>query len=554
MSRNSDIKQSMGKGVSVLLLSTIIVKLIGALFKIPLASSLCLGDLGFGYFSSAYDLYTPIYMLAISAFPIAISRIIASFSEQNNQEKTATVFFTAKRLLLPLGLLGSLLFLALVFPIAGLADKTGEGIYAYVAIAPSLLLCCAISCYRGYYEGHCNMLPSAVSNIIEALRKLILGFGFAFVTVTATKNFALAAAAALCGITAGQLAAVLYLRIKFKANQVIKKKEFDRNIAKALIAAAIPAVLVSLSGSLVSLIDTALVRAQLNGIVNDNYELLAHIYSGVLSEYNAKTQTALLPGELPTLLYGIRSKAFTLYNLVPTLTTAIGVSATPVVAGLLSKGDDEGVRHSVGRAIKLASLIAFPAGFGFLVVGKNIMALLYGQGPSAECGGTMLSLYGIAVIFSGLSIPLCCLLQALKKGRAVLLNVCIGIAVKIAVNLILTSMPRINVYGAVIGTVACFTVICILHFITLKRALGKIGFILALTNGVCGSAALCGLVAAAIVRIGNSSLVTLLAIAVAVVVYVAALALFKALDEEDILSLPCGNLLLKVCKKLKIVR
>ena len=208
-------EQSLTQGAAVLLLSTVLVKLIGAFFKIPLSSDICLGDLGFGYFSFAYDIYTPVYTLALSGIPVAISKIISGFSLSEKADEADTALKIFKRVLLISGIAGFLLILILTKPLVFVTDKTGKTAYSMLAMAPAVIFCCLSSVYRGYYEGCRNMTPTAVSNVIEALSKVLLGLTAAFVTVKLTGNAALGAAAAMAGISAGTVLSYLYLRFSF---------------------------------------------------------------------------------------------------------------------------------------------------------------------------------------------------------------------------------------------------------------------------------------------------------------------------------------------------
>ncbi len=555
--KNNSNAQTIQKGASILLFSTVIAKIIGALFKIPLSSDFCLGDLGFGYFSAAHDIHTPFCTLAISGFPVAISKMIADFVAKKRYDQVEKVFSTARKLLFWAGVLSASALAVFAFYLMD-TDRTGKTIYSIMAIVPSVLFGFVASVYRGYYEGLCNMTPPAISGIIEALGKLILGFGLAYITILTTKDVAIGSAAALFGISVGEFISMLYLHFKYKAKKKREKQndqnlKFDNTIAKMLIILAIPAVLSSLSGSFVAFIDSLTVRYQLSEMLADTPGVIRDIYSSLIDEYNKVFASPISNDAIPTLLYGIKSKAFTLYNLVPTLTAAIGVGAIPVIAGGLACGDYESVKQGVGNTVKLSAIISFPAGLGFLAISGRIMSLLYGAGVSADLGGRMLCLYGLAAVFSGLSVPLGCLILAFDRKKALLRNVLIGLGIKIAVNLLLSALPRVNIFGAILGTVICFFVIFVLHFITLLKAIGGFPNIRQALLKPLISAAVCALFAYLITFTGSSNFVTFLAVSVAAVIYLAVLLLLKVFNEADILAIPAGEKLIKPLKMLKLV-
>ena len=161
MPENKRKQQSFEYGAMILLTSTVLVKLIGAIFKIPLSN--LIGDLGFGYFSSAYDLFTPIYTLAMAGLPIAVSRVVAEHMAVGKYRDVKNALHVTKKIFLITGLSGLVIMLLLIYPFVKITDPTGETIYSLFAIAPSLLFCCTMSTYRGYYEGLRNMYPTALS-------------------------------------------------------------------------------------------------------------------------------------------------------------------------------------------------------------------------------------------------------------------------------------------------------------------------------------------------------------------------------------------------------
>ena len=534
-------KQNLEQGAAILLLSTVIVKLIGALFKIPLSSEICLGDLGFGYFSAAYDLFTPLYIMAISGFPVAISRIIADYNAKGMESEAKRAFRVSRKTLAIIGIIGSFIMLVAVIPFVSLTDETGQSIYSVLAVVPAFLFLCIVSCYRGYFEGYSNMLPAAVSNVIEALGKLILGFSFAYITVKITGNLPLGAAAALFGITLGTLISAIYLHIRYKSdkNHLLSANTqsinlSDKEIKRMIILTAVPIVLSSLSGSLVTLIDAFTVRWQLSITATENFGRLSEIYSEVIKEYNTTSLNTLSSLEFPTLLYGIRSKAYTLYNIVPTFTMALGVSAVPVISEAFAKKDSTQILKSSEAVLKFASLIALPAGAGMFVLSKDIMVLLYGKGASASLGGKMLTLYALAAVFSGLSVVLCSVLQALSLQKKVLLNVFIGIALKITGNLVLCSIIGVNIFGAVISTLLCYLLIFLLNLFSLIKLTGNFIQVISVFLKPLIASLLCGITAYFVSLIGENSLVCLLSVMAGGAVYIISLILFKAISRQEI--------------------
>ena len=555
-------EKSFQRGALLLLCSAVIVKLIGALFKIPLSSKYCLGDLGFGYFSSAYDLFTPFYALAMAGLPVAVSKTVSEYLAKGRYGDVRQMLKVSRRVYLAAGLICFLCLSAIIYPFSKLTDSTGAGIYSLFAMTPSVVFCCLMSSYRGYYQGLNNMLPTAVSELLEALCKLVLGFGFGFFTVKITGDVAFGAAAAILGITVGTAVSTFYLKLyyRIKGDGISPDKLSGspilggRSAAKALILIAVPVALASLAGNIALIIDALTVRRQLSALDEGSFNIIREMYAYSVADYN---KTAVLPitnGQLSALLYGIRGKAYTLFNLVPTLTTVIGVSAVPVIAGLNAEKDYKALNRNLNSALKLVSLISLPAGIGLFVASDRIMELLYDSAASVEIGAPLLKIFGIAAVFAGIAIPLTGILQAMGKQKTALINIGAGAAVKLIIGMLTVAVPEINVNGAALGTLACYAVIFVLHTAVLLKSKEVTLDIKTVFLKPLVAALLCGVVAQMVLYIGNSLFITTLAILAAVLVYMICLILLKTLAEEDLMSLPQSERLTDFCRKHRIIR
>ena len=563
MQENKRKQQSFQYGAIILLCSTLLVKVIGAIFKIPL--SRLIGDLGFGYFDSAYQLFTPIYTLAMAGLPIAISRVVAERMQQERYCDVRKSLKVTKKIFLVTGLSGFIIMLLLIYPFVHFTDATGKTIYSLFAIAPSLLFCCIMSAYRGYYEGLRNMYPTAASDVIESLGKLILGYGFAYIIMKISGDVALAAAGAMLGIMVGGAASAtfLILRYKLKGDGITEQELADapksqdgETIAKTIIMIAIPVVLASLANSVSSLVDVSMVKWQLTNMMGEFANNIRNMYESSIADYNRFSINELTNAELPTFLYGIRGKAFTLYNLVPTITSVLGVSALPVLTSCFAKGtgDKVVVKRSIESTIKFTALIAMPAGFGFLFLGSEIMSLMYNTVASVEIGGVMLRIYGLAAMFAGLAIPMISMLQAIGKEKISLRNVAIGAALKVIVNFIFVGIPTINIKGAAIGTFVSYFFIFIANLLSLIKYTGVIPNIYKTIIKPFIAALACGLSTVILNLSAMGKIGTVLEIAVAAVVYLMVLVILNTFEADDVLSLPKGEKILKVFNKLKVIR
>lgn len=525
-------EQNITKAGTMLLFSAIIVKIIGALFKIPLSADYALGDLGFGYFSSCYDLYIPIYTLSLSGFPVAIAKIIADYTAQGENEKVRSVFAVSFKILLSGGVIIALFVAVMSLPIIILGSKDGNIGYSLLATAPSVVCCAVASVYRGYFEGLKNMTATAVSNIIEALGKLILGLSGAVITIRLTGNASLAAAATMLGITIGTVLSCFYLKFCFdRSNNIeppvnFREKVKDRAVLKELTVLLIPIAVASLSVGFTAFVDSVTLKPQLSAILKADPRNGEILLTG--------TRYENLPlNKIPTLLYGIKSKTHTLFNLVPTLTTALGMGAIPLVTENFVKHNRNELKNNVDTVLKISSILVMPISAGFISMGEGIMELLYGN-MSSVLGGKLLLIYGIAALFAGLAVPTTSLLQAGSRQKIALYNIGFGMVAKLVCNLSLTGIVKINVLGAAIGTAVCFLIIFILNMFHIVKTFGfspniKTCFVKPLI-----ASTFCGIVAFMCELIFDFRFSQVVSIAAGGVIYLVILAILRTISIKEL--------------------
>ncbi|MBQ7288392.1 MAG: polysaccharide biosynthesis protein [Clostridia bacterium] len=554
------------QGAAILVFATALVKVLGAIFRIPLAN--LIGETGMGYYSTAYDLYLPIYSLSMAGFPIAISRIVAEFAAQKRFKDVRKTLQVAKRAFWVTGLLGFALMLLCAYPFA-LYTGDIKDIYSIFAIAPSLLFCCMLSSYMGYYEGMRNMNPTALASVLQATARLVFGYGFAIITIKicgnlTTSTAAFAAAAALAGVSMSCFTGFFFLFIRHKkvgdgitAEELAESPEpmAGKELFKKLLFISVPIVIGSLVTQVANLVDVLMVRMQLKTLVTNHTSYIYSVFSDLIASRDLKTN------EIPTALYGCyKGLAYSVYNLVPSITSVMGVSAIPVLATAWTQKDKTALRTNLETIIKTASLIAMPAGFGMLFLANGILNVLYPQNPYGVIIATpSLQILGLTAIFAGITGPLTNILQGIGKQTVPVKNMAIGVILKIVLNYILVGIPDINITGAAIGTIACYSYICIANYIcVLRYTKVKVRlFTVAVKPMIC--ALLCGLSALSVsILLKNSGislrLSTLTSIVVAVIVYAILIILTRTIDKNDIISLPKGKKLLKVLEKLRVIR
>ena len=576
-------QQSFLHGSFILIVATILAKIIGAVYRIPLTN--LLGADGIGYYTTAYDLYVPMYSIAMAGLPIAISRIIAEYTAKNRYKDVTKTLHAAQTIFLVTGSIGFILLVVLAFLLTGnftlslfghkfVFDAFNkDSLICILAIAPSLLLCCLMSAYRGYFEGLGNMTPTGVSEILEAAGKLIFGYTFAYIIVTSTKNYYFAAAGALIGISLGELFSTIYLFIKYKMTKwtYISKTEyayapepqkFNKYIS-SIVVIAIPIVLGSLVNNVTSLVDVVMVQKQLANAITKAPQYFATRYSEFISNLTVKNaannEGFELVKNLPVSLYGChRGFAFSIYNLIPVLTSTLGVSAIPVLARAWAVRDGKSVRSNIQIMLRTVAVIAIPCGAGIVALSKPILSLLYSDRAAIDIAAPNLAILGICAVFAGINAPLVNMLQAIGRERIPLKNIAVGAVLKIVCNFYLVGIPKINILGVPVGTTICYAYICIANIICLaKYSNVSIDYFSTLIKPLIAGFG-CGLTAYFVNQFLaghiNDKIVTLIAIFMAAVAYLVLIAVLKVIEEDDVLTLPMGKKMLIYLKKAKIIR
>ncbi len=560
----------------------LIVKIMGAFFKIPLA--MILGGEGQGYFTSAYNIYNPIYALATAGLPIAVARMVSGDVARKRYKDVKKIHKISTRIFLLTGFIGMLLMILGSFMFARVSHAPGV-VYSIFMLAPTVLFSCMISSYKGYYEGLRNMVPTAVSEIIESIGKVVFGVGISygvmqygmkeyaqngtvFGKVYETEEMARGAllpfgsAGAVLGITLGSIAGYLYMVIKYKkTGDGITKQDIDESpeprTAKRLMRMiwdiSLPIGLGAIIMNLAGVVDSLLVQNRLADIMLNNPNALLNQYNGIIP------QGVIDRGTTHTFLWGCFGIMSTITMLIPAISQGIAISALPSVTTAWVKGKKEDVQNNIESIFKLTTLISVPAGLGLSFLSYPVMDLVYGSARSgADMGevyvaARIMSIAGIAVIFASISTPLCSMLQAVGRADLPVKMLTIGVLVKVLLNYTLVGIPEINIQGASVGTLVCYVFVCVSVFYFLCRE-AKIRpnmvstIVKPLFCGVCCATAAYasqGLLS----RVISYKLSTIIAIIIAVIVYVLTLLLSKTLSEADLKMLPKGDKIFKMLKR-----
>ena len=503
-SRQNSAPQEFLKGAAVLLAALALVKIMGALFKIPLNA--VIGDVGMGYFGTAYMLYNPIFCLATAGLPVAISRMVSQRVTQDRMGEAVRIRKTAFPVFLAFGIAGFLLMFFGAEPILSIVNPSDlSGVRTVQVLAPAVFFSVLSAVYRGYYEGMRNMKPTAVSQIVEAFVKLFVGLFCAWYILHWTEQeyiktgavlgnkyntleealqsmIPYASAEAVLGVTLGAMLSlvflIVYTIVKDKkslqflqvSGRFQKPVQSKKSLLGEMVRTAIPIALGALAVNASGLIDTVFLQNALGG-------LMEHHPEDILSQYGSFFSAEEIRGNrLSTALFGCYTNAMTLFMLVPAVTQTFGVSALPNVTAVWVSGNREELEKTVEKILRASVLFTLPAGIFLSVFSESICTIL-GFNPVS---GKILIILGLASIFAAVSTPVCSILQALGRGDIPLKLLSIGLGIKILLNLKLTGLPQVNLLGAGIASLVCYFFVTfggiyeILKLSSLRLHLGKV--------------------------------------------------------------------------------
>jgi stage V sporulation protein B len=510
------------KGAAILGVLGLICKVIGAIFRIPLAN--IVDTQGMAYYAFVYPVYALLLVVSTAGLPAAIAKMVSERRAIDDYIGAKQVFTTSARLLLIIGVVSSLLLFAVSYPLAAMLGLPKAGI-AFMAISPALFFVAIISAYRGYFQGMQMMAPTGFSQLIEQLIKLLLGLWFAVMFLEKGPQYG--AAGALLGVSISEVMALLFLAVVYMVKKPALNKEMATSITPSiketrkivlskLLKIAIPVTLGACVMPIVMAIDTAVVIRSLEA-------------AGFTSTV-AADKFSLLTGHVNPLI-----------NMPAVLSLALAMSLVPAISAYKSKKMTEELKQQSGLGFKIALLVGLPCAVGFSVLAKQIIMLLYRHlsGTLLEETATLLIIMSIGVLMLTVLQTMTGILQGLGKVKIPVVNLAIGAVLKIIITVVLIRIPSINVKGAAIGTVVCYGVAAILDvYFVVKHTGMKIRILDHIIKPVASSA-LMGIVvylAYPIIYdiVDSNTIATIASILVGGTVYAGGLLFTKTITKQEI--------------------
>lgn len=459
-------KQGFIHGAIILIVANAISKILGAVFKIPL--TYILHEEGMGIFNSAFTVYAMGLSIVTAGFPVAISKGISAATVREELKRTAVMSKCSMILLGTLGITGTcvLYFGAEFF---AYAIKEPLAVNAIKTSAPAVAAVALGTVFKAYFQGTGNMTPTAISQVIESICRLVIGFSLAFYFAGSLAN---SAAGAIGGIMIGEFIATGILWALYEKNKIYRGRCcVQKAVYREILSISMPLMLASLAANMISVVEVSVIRHGLSRIIFAK-PAAENLVLNFGKDFLSVIKTGKLSDECVNWLYGAYTGyAVTLFHLPTGIISTFGISLFPVIAGAYATGNMEKVRRSLKKGILTVMILAIPSAILLFFLSSELLGLLFGNTASA----------GMLQILSFSVVPLCiagiCSTGLHASGTVLcpFIASMFGSLVKIVLCYIFTSNPNIHIYGVPIAAFIDFFILMVIDLILVRRYYGKTG-------------------------------------------------------------------------------
>ena len=532
--------ESFMQGVMALMFSQVLIKLLGLVYKWYLTNKEGFGDEGNAIYSAGFSIYALLLTISSTGVPNAVSRLVSAQIAKGDYRGAHRIFKIALATFAVIGLIGTMLLFFGAHYIANVWLAIPEAELTLVALSPAIFFVAIVCVFRGFFNGRGNMKAMANSQTIEQLFKTLFTILIVeIVAVSSGVNTKLMAAGANLATTFATITSFIYLFFYYKvrredlAKEIVTSRHFrTKSIAgtvKKILSVSIPMSLSSILTSINRNIDSTTVVRGLKSF---------------LTEAEAKAQYGILSGKVDTLT-----------SLPLSFNIAFATALVPAITTAKTTGDMETGRKRVSFSLLVTMLIGLPCMVGMIIFAQPILDLLF---PNAPEGAFILQVSSLAIIFTVLEQTINGALQGLGKILVPATALSIGVILKLILNLVLVPIPSIGAAGAAFATVVCHAVAFFIGFTVLRKNM-KLG--LSFSKFIVkpllasGMMAICSYgVYLLLGGINAGKMATIIAIIVAVIVYVLSVFVLKILDKEEIKMIPYGYKLNKILEKIGLYK
>ena len=538
---------------AILGISSIVVRLIGVVYRIPLTN--IIGDKGIGYYSVAFDIYSILLLLSSYSMPLAVSKMVSSRVAVGEVKNTRKILLCALALALLLGICAFSITFFLSDIFASQVMQVPQSAVALRVLSFALIILSILGVIRGYFQGLGNMIPTALSNIIEQIFNAVISvvaagslYEYGKTIVSGSYDYsnlpeAFGAAGGTLGTVCGALAAMIFLiivlflhgkknRYLFDEDETVKTESL-KIIIKVLILTIVPVILNTAIYNLSSVVDKFIFSniATANGMDADLKDSLIGMFSG---------------------------KYWLIVNIPIALASALASSLIPSIVSSVSRGEVRSVIEKVRSAIRITLLVSLPCAAGIAALAEPIVMFLFPSSEDPEKVALMLITGCLTVVFYCISTISNSILQGIDKMRIPVIHSAVSLAINALVLCVLMAVFNMDVFAWIIADMVFALSMCIMNALSLKKYLGykqeiKKTFLLP------GAAAVIMGAAAYYFNILVNKFIhhswnVIISIIVAVVIYGILLLLFRAVDSDVLRTVPGGTRLCVILKKMHLLK
>jgi len=526
---NSFVRQA-----AILAAASLFVRFIGFLYRIPFTDRL--GDAGIADYLRAYQIYTFAIALTSGALPIAISRLVSERIARGQYRNAHELFKTAMLFAGTMGILAGIIMGFSADLLAGFLNAPGAAA-AVRTLAPAVFVVAMLAVFRGYFQGMKTALPTAISQVVEQIFKVIATLWLAYIFFDAANlSPAVAAGAAGTGIAAVTgLAVVAFIYaliakdLRARANRDVNDAAIENKLTQvgAIFKTALPMILSMAILSASGILDLRMIPNRM-------------LYYGAFTQH-----------EIDILVGQFQNKFILLTTLPISLSVALSTAVVPDITSSSVQMDTTAVKRKTNMALRLSMILSIPSAVGLAILADPIIALLF---PSHPEGGWLLRYGAVSIVFIALVHVLTGALQGLGHVGLPVIAVFIGVLTKIPVNYVLIGTPSINILGAVISTIVCFLVAAVINMFFLYRRTGILpnlssAFVKPLIASA-GMGMICYVMYYTVEMFMPAAVATVAALCIGAITYVLFMCIIKGFRESDLQAAPMPRKVRALLQKL----
>ncbi len=525
----------------ILAAAGIICRIIGFLYRSPLTA--VIGDEGNGYYSSAYNMYVIILLIASYSIPSAVSKIISGKLALKQYKNAMRVFRCAIIYVVVVG--GICALLAFTFASALVPDNA---VIVMRVFAPTIFFSGLLGTLRGYFQSQGNMVPTSLSQIIEQILNAAVSIGAAYLFIswvegaTGTTRAVMGAAGSAVGTGVGVVTGLIFmLCIFFPNRKEMKKLELEdmdesaegyREIYREIFTIVTPIIMSTFVYNLCTPLNQ-----------NIYQRILMHVKN--ISQVQVVTQYGIFAG-----------KPVIISNIPIALAASMSSALIPVISAAYAKKEQDRLESRIKNAIRVTMRVAIPSAVAFIFLARPITEFLFPQKESLNEASILLATIGITVVFYALSTVSNGVLQATGKVREPLKNAVIALIIQalILVGLLLTT--NFGVYSLSISMIIYSFLMCVLNSASIRKHLGyrqeyyQTFFLPALAALITGVESKV-LYEILIKYIGSNRITLVIVMTIALFVNEASLLAMGGIKEENLNAIPGGHKLAKLLFRKK---